>query len=235
MQLHWRFMRLKSMACKSLAPSPLLYAVIFWLFFIKNAPAQMLAGDDDKFRLPFYLGISGGYGTTTWGQLVSRNKTAAMVLSTPIRAEEGGAIVGFFAGYEFIPAFAIEATYTHYPTAKIFFDPMSIFAFEQNATALTSRTQIISLSGKFMIKLPYTTIRAYSSAGAAGVHRNDYVYNRWLLSPTFGVGFNYNITAQLMLEVGANYTTGSGQSELDPAEHYIPFTYDVFARTAYRF
>lgn len=193
----------------------------------KNAVAA------DEF--PFYLGVSGGYGTTTWNQLVSRNSTAAMSLSTPIRAEEGGMTWGIFAGYELIPSFALEGSYLRYPTATVYFDPMSIFAFDHGSTKLSTKLEQFSLSGKFMARIPCTRIRAFSSVGAAGVHRNDYVNNSWNLSPTFGVGFNYNLVSHVMVEIAGNYTTGSGQSELDPAEHYIPFTYAVLARIAYRF
>jgi len=158
-----------------------------------------------------------------------------MSLSTPIQADEGGATWGLFAGYEFIPSFAVEGNYQRFPTAKVYFDPMSIFAFDHGSTELTTKTEQISLSGKFMVRIPYTAMRAFSSVGAAGVHRNDSVSNAWILSPTFGVGFNYNLTPHFMLEIAGNYTTGSGQAELDPAEHYIPFTYAVLARVAYRF
>lgn len=199
------------------------------LFFAVNAQAE------DKFRYPFYFGVGAGYGATTWKQLVSNNQTAAMTLSTPIATNEGGTVFNIFGGYEVIPAFAIEASYLHYPSTKVIFDEMSLFAFDHGSTELTTRTETLSLSGKFMVVIPRTTIRAYSSVGAAGVHRDDYVDNTWILAASFGAGFNYNVTEHVMLELGANYATGSGQAELDPAEHYVPFTYAVFARTAYRF
>jgi hypothetical protein len=211
---------------------------VLLLFFAILSHAEMRKEGvltTDAFRFPFYVGISGGFGTTTWNQLVSRNQTAAMALSTPIRAQEGGAAWGIYAGYEFIPSFGVQASYMRYPSSKIFFDPMSIFAFDHESTQLSTKTEIVSLSGKFMAIVPYTTVRAYSSVGVAGVHRYDYVNNIWILSPTFGVGLSYNLTPHLMLEIGGDYTTGSGQAELDPAEHYIPFTYAVFTRTAYRF
>lgn len=227
------------LASKRLRFCPRLFnAALFFLFFTLNAQAAQQnenALRENKLRFPFYIGISGGYGTTTWNQLVSRNQTAAMTLATPIRAEEGGATWGVFGGYEFSPAFALEASYLHYPTEKVYFDPMSLFAFDHGSTEMTTKTETLSLSGKFMVRIPRTSIRAYSSAGAAGVHRNDYVTKAWILGATFGVGFNYNLTEHCMLEIGSNYTTGSGQSELDPAEHYLPFTYAIFARAAYRF
>jgi hypothetical protein len=208
----------------------LILTPLLWGGLTSNSQARMR----DPSQFPFYLGISGGYGTTTWNQLVSRNQTAAMVLATPIRADEGGATWGIFGGYEFNPSFALEASFLRYPTAKIYFDPMSLFAFDHGSTVLSTKTETLSLSGKFMVRLPHTAIRAYSSAGAAGIHRDDYVTKAWILGASFGVGFNYNINTHLMGEIGSTYTTGSGQSELDPAEHYLPFTYAIFARLAYR-
>ncbi|MDR3476428.1 MAG: outer membrane beta-barrel protein [Gammaproteobacteria bacterium] len=204
-------------------------------FFAASTHAGNSATPTDKFRYPFYVGVSAGYGATTWNHLVSTNQTAAMTLSTPIKTHENGAAWGFFGGYELMPTFAIEAAYTRYPSAKVYFDDMSLFTFDYNATEFNSRTEALSASAKFMIFIPTTTIRAFSTVGIAGVHRSDYVYKEWLYRPTFGIGFNYNFTPHVMVEVGGNYTAGSGQAELDPALHYVPFTYSGFARLAYRF
>ena len=53
--------------------------------------------------LPFYLGLTGGYGATTWGQLVPQNANVAMSLSTPTQVSESGFAWGVVGGYEFIP------------------------------------------------------------------------------------------------------------------------------------
>lgn len=187
---------------------------------------------------PFYIGVISGYGSTTWGQLVPPQDkiNAAVSLSTPIRASEGGAIWGVFAGYELIPTFAIEASYTRYPIADVFFSPDSIFAIEHNnQTYFSTRTEEVALAGKFMLMIPKTKVRAFSSVGAAGVHREDMLTDHWRVSPAFGVGFNYNISEHVMAEIGINYTGGYGESELDPVQDYIPFLYSGFARLAYRF
>lgn len=192
----------------------------------------------DKYRHPFYIGVTGGYGSTTWNGLVPPNdkQSAAMVLSTPINVHEGGGIWGILAGYEPIPFFAVEANYTRYPNAKIFFDPMSLVAFENNGlTEINTSTDSVALMAKFMLFIPHTEIRAYSSAGVARVHRQDPLKECWRISPTFGLGFNYDFTDRIMGELGANYTGGYGESELDPAEDYVPFLYSVFLRVAFRF
>lgn len=207
-----------------------------------NTPSNLFAtryahDAESLYPHPFYFGVTGGYGSTTWDGLVPArsNQGAALNLSTPTDVTEGGAIWGVFVGYELIPFFAIEGSYTHYPNATVNFDAMSLFTFEHNGlTTLTTNTETISLVAKIMMIIPHTTIRAYSSIGAADVHRNDQIQNQWQISPTFGVGFNYNVSEHVMAELGGNYTTGNGESELNPAQDYIPFLYSVFLRVAYR-
>src|SRR5690348_11384877 len=120
----------------------------------------------NKFQYPFYAGITGGYGSTTWNGLVpaNENQSAAINLSTPTHVTEGGVLWGVFFGYEFIPFFALEGAYQRYPNAKVDFDPMSLFSFEyQGLTSLSTHTESISLMGKIMLIIPCTDIRAYSS------------------------------------------------------------------------
>ena len=191
---------------------------------------------ESKYRYPTYAGLTYGYGATTWGYLIPPDENAAMNLSTPIRVSENGALWGFFLGYEFNPSFALEASYMHYPKAKVYFDPMSLFTFDNDGLAgFTSHTQSISIVGKFMIQIPRNTdFRAYSSVGVAGVHRDDIITNEWALSPNFGVGFTYLITERVMAELGIVYTAGNAISELNPAESFIPFLYSGFLRLALR-
>lgn len=214
----------------------LCFAAIACLFFNQaNYAAEPI---DAKFIHPFYIGITGGYGSTTWNGLVpaDNKQNEATLLSTPKSVTEGGAIWGMYVGYEFIPQFALEASYTHFPNATVYFDEMSLVSFNNDGlTSLTTKTESVSLLAKFMVMIPHTTIRIYSSAGAAGVHRQDMLNNVWRASPSFTVGFNYNFTDHLMGEFGMNYTGGYGESELDPSQDYVPFLYSAFFRLAYRF
>src|SRR5579863_8806230 len=93
--------------------------------FASNCVAASLS--NDNFNHPFYVGILAGYGTTTWQGLVpeENKQNLALCLSTPIHVTEGGVVWGLYAGYEFIPYFALEASYMRYPNAKINFDPES--------------------------------------------------------------------------------------------------------------
>ncbi|OGT36463.1 MAG: hypothetical protein A3F11_11785 [Gammaproteobacteria bacterium RIFCSPHIGHO2_12_FULL_37_14] len=210
-----------------------IFCLIIFLFNFN----QIFAAEFSHSTYPFYLGITGGYGSTTWEGLVPpRNKqAAALLLSTPSDVSEGGGLWGYFMGYEIIPHFALEASYTHYPNAKVIFDETSLVAFENNGlTDLNTSTDSISLMAKFMITIPYTEIKAFSSAGAARVHRKDIIKECWRISPTFSLGLNYNLAEHIMGEIGFNYTGGYGESELDPAEDYVPFLYSGYLRLAYR-
>lgn len=189
----------------------------------------------DRAPYPFYIGGTVGYGETTWSQLVPNKPNLAMSISTPVSASDGGLVWGVYGGYEFIRSFALEGSYMRYPTAKVRFDPVSLFTFYHNGrTGFSTRTESISLVAKVMLPLGCSKFRLYSDFGAAGVHRDDVAANRWRLSPQFGAGFNYDLTQRVMLEFGTEYVAGYGQSELDPAKHYIPFLYSGFLRMAYR-
>lgn len=200
--------------------------------------SQAYAVDANIFHYPFYIGMTGGYGSTTWGGLVPsrRNQNVAISMSTPKYVNEGGAVWGLFAGYELLPYFGFEAAYQRYPNAKVTFDQMSLFTFEHNGiTQFTTHTETYSLMAKILFVIPRTFFRVYSSAGAAEVHRSDQINDHWRMSPAFGLGVNYNFTEHIMAEFGGNYTAGFGESELSPAEDYFPFLYSFFVRLAYRF
>jgi hypothetical protein len=202
-------------------------------FFFHVQQATAFSGD--TYRNPFYFGIKGGGGTTTWGSLVASKNQYAMSTATPIDVHEGGGVWGFYAGYEFIPTFAVEGAYTRYPDAKLTFDSFSLFAFDhEGLTKFTTHTETVSLSGKFMVLIPNTSVRAFSSVGLAGLHRKDMIEDRWRASAAFDVGFNYNINDHLMAEIGFNYTSGYGESEINPAEDFMPFLYSGYLRLAYR-
>ena len=80
---------------------------------------------------PFYVGFLAGFGSTTWDGLVptSSNQGNAMVLSTPIGVNEGGGVWGVVAGYVISSSFSLEANYTKYQQARVYFDHDSLFAY----------------------------------------------------------------------------------------------------------
>lgn len=184
---------------------------------------------------PFYIGVRGGYASTTWANLVPKDMNEALSTSIPIRVSEGGSAWGFYGGYQVIPTFAVELSYMNYPTANLYFDPDSFFTFQHDGiTELRTHTSRIGLLCKFMLAIPHTPLKAFSGFGPAEVHRRDAIVDRWRLSPLFGAGFTLDINPHLTAELGTEYVAGYGLSELDPANHYFPFLYSVFLGVAYR-
>ncbi|STX52009.1 Uncharacterised protein [Legionella busanensis] len=183
-----------------------------------------------------YLGLSGGYGSTTWDGLVpsKKNRNSAMSISIPIRVKEGGVMWGFFSGYEFSPYFALESHYRHYPVARVKFDKDSLFAFDHHMRHFNTHTETIGLIGKIMLVIPDTPISVYSGAGPAIIHRFDAINNDWRVTPTFDMGFNIQLNRHFTLGFNGNYTAGYGESEIDPAKDYFPFLYSVFMNLTYR-
>lgn len=187
---------------------------------------------------PLYVGLIAGYGSTTWQGLVAteKNQNVALMLSTPTEAEEGGATWGILAGYEFTPYFALEANYVKYPESTIYFNPVSLYSFtHEGALSFSTKTKSVSLMGKIMLLFPDSNWRVFSGAGAAALYRKDSIVNDWRLTPTFGLGVNYNFTEHLMGELVGNYTAGFGESLLSPVDTYFPFLYSITAHLAYRF
>lgn len=192
----------------------------------------------DKFKYRFYAGFGFGYGATTWGALVPlpAKQNEAISISTPKVVDEGGSMWGTFLGYEFLPWFALEAAYMHYPVAGVTFDQESIFSYDHDGKeTFHTKTDTISLMAKVMFLIPQTEFRLFSSFGPAFVFRNDLIKDDARFSPSFGAGINYNITPNLMTEFGGNYIAGFGESELDPCKDYFPFVYSIFFRIAVRF
>ncbi|CDZ77171.1 OmpA-like transmembrane domain protein [Legionella massiliensis] len=185
-----------------------------------------------------YFGFLGGYGSTTWKGLVpaKENQNVALSLSTPLRAKEGGGVWGVLAGYEFIPALALEASYMRFSKAKVFFDQDSLFSFDHDDNVkLVTKTETLNLMGKILLPILQTPFRVFLSAGVAGIHRDDLLVKDWRVSPTFGGGLNYRLGQHAMVEIGGNYTAGYGESQLSPSDTYFPFLYSVSARLSYHF
>jgi Outer membrane protein beta-barrel domain len=186
---------------------------------------------------PWYIGGGIGWGTTTWQALApnSQNQNLALSMSTPMRAEEGGLLWGLGLGIEVIPQFQVELNFWDYPDADVYFDPDSLYSFENDdKTSLHTKTYTFVLQGKFLVPWKDTPLRLFASAGAAWLNREDDLLSNELISPTFGVGLNYGFSPHLMGEFGFIYTAGYGESELNPSADFMPFLYGIFTRLYYR-
>lgn len=200
--------------------------------------ACLHAADKPVAYKPFYVGVSGGIGSTTWKGLVPspKNLNEAISASTPVDVEEGGPVYGVFAGYEFSPYFALEANYRHYQSATVNFVELSFFAIDHDDRInFNTRTESGSLMAKVMLDVPNSILRVYSSFGLALVHRSDEITKQLQKSPTFGLGLNLNVSPRVMVDLGVNYTAGYGESELEPCKSYIPFLLSGGVGLAYRF
>lgn len=203
-----------------------------------SASSKLCVANKLSQQHPFYIGILTGYGATTWSGLVPLKVSPgdAMTMSTPVRVREGGPILGAYAGYELLRYFALEINYIHWPEATVTFDPMSIYAFDHNGeTQLITHTETAGLMAKFMIDIPKTNWRAFSSAGVAGTHRNDKVTDKWRINPAFALGVNTIYQNRYLIEFGGDYTAGYAESEIDPSQDFVPFLFSAFVRVAYRF
>ncbi|CEK10338.1 outer membrane beta-barrel protein [Legionella hackeliae] len=212
--------------------------VLWGLLFFVSVSSFAHSNEKTNRRQHFYVGAMGGYGATTWEGLVptEENQNLALSMSTPIKVREGGGVWGAFTGYEFNPFFAIELSYLDYPDATVSFDSMSLFSFlNDNRLSFKTKTETVDLKAKIMLVIPNTKIRAYSSVGVAGVHRDDMLVDDWRVSPAFGAGINYQLTEHWMGELGGNYTAGYGEAQLTPSDSYFPFLYSVVLRLAYFF
>lgn len=185
---------------------------------------------------PFYLGINGGMGSTTWGFLVpvNDNKQTPITVSAPLDVIEGGGVYGGFMGYEFTPYFALEGGYRHYPKARVTYDELSYYNDVYESTFLESKSEIVNLMAKVMLTLPRTETRLFSSIGVAALHRKDIVTEQWRATPSFGAGLNANLDQHFMVEIGFNFTAGYAEAELNPARNFMPFLYSMVLGLAYR-
>ncbi|MFK3617558.1 outer membrane beta-barrel protein [Coxiella burnetii] len=185
---------------------------------------------------PFYIGLSLGYGSTDWSQLVAKGtpmEIPLLAVSTPISAGDRGFLYGFVAGYELQPHFAIELNYTRFPNTTVVFDPD--FYTIKPIVSMRSFTYAYNLVGKFMAQLGESGFRGFANAGASFTHRNDLLVKGAHICPTFGVGINYVFIKRIMLEMGFQYYAGYGKAVINPGVNYVPFLYALTLKLAYRF
>ena len=186
---------------------------------------------------PFYLGVAGGYGSSTWGWLVpnEEHQVPALMISMPEKVTEGGGVWGLFTGFEFTQYIAAEVTYLHFQDAKISFSPDRNFAFEHdNNLSFTTETETVSVMAKIMLPIEPLKSKLYSSLGVAEIQRKDMFRTEWRTSPTFGLGLVHNITPHIMADLGANYTAGYAEAQLEPTQVFFPFLYSVALKLSYR-
>lgn len=181
----------------------------------------------------FYLGTLFGYGRTTWGYLVA--KDPEFWFSTPTNVQEGGFAFGLLMGYEISPYFAFEGLYVRFPSATIKFHEGSEYDSENHIDHITSHSEAISLSGKFLAPIANTKLRGYGLVGVGLAHRSDALAKTHnLFAPVFGGGLNYSYNEHFMTELGFNYYSGLALSEARVVDDFMPFLYTFHITFIYR-
>lgn len=185
-----------------------------------------------------YIGINVGGGATTWKYLVDKYDPPPNPISatTPSHVDEGGAAWGIVFGFDVSSNFAIEFQYVEFPDSKITFDDFGKVTYMLQSNTITSHTEAYSLSGKFYLPVGVNThLRAFSAVGAGLVKRDDIINEVSCVTPYMSAGLSYNFTRHLISEVGFQYFTGFGASEVLPVQDFVPFAWDAYFRLAYQF
>jgi hypothetical protein len=217
-------------------------AKILAILFLLGFNISSLANDHNLTlwtQHPLYIGITGGWGSTDWSQVVVRSfsddEKTTLALSAPTAAGDCGLVVGAMIGYEVASHFAFEANYMHFPTAKVVFDENSIYNTEHNIVTMHSHTFALNVLGKVLVPLGSTSVRGFIDAGPAIIHREDPLVDTNHVCPTFGIGIDYTFHTHFMWMLAFQYYAGFGQATLRPAINDIPFLYTFYTGLSYRF
>ncbi len=200
------------------------------------------AGGEDKdtttFATPyhFYVGFTGGYGSTDWGMLVAQPGSLASYVS-PIAADDTGGTVGATLGYQFSQMFALELGYTRFATANVKFDVgMPYWNYDDVAHTLKTNTNAFDFVGKFIVPVKGTkSFHAFASAGLGVVNRVDELVDTSHVGAAFGVGMIFDLSKHITAEGGFQYLTGFGRANDGPVYKYVPFLYQGYFNVAYHF
>ncbi|OGT66020.1 MAG: hypothetical protein A3J38_10570 [Gammaproteobacteria bacterium RIFCSPHIGHO2_12_FULL_45_9] len=156
-----------------------------------------------------------------------------MKVASPSGAVDSGAAVGITFGYEVQPHFAMELTFSHFPTSTLTFTQGNYYFDEENDVVIDSETDAMWFVAKFMAQIADLPLRGYATAGLDVTYRNDVLATIIQAEPTFGVGLDYIFRNRIQLELGFQYVAGYGEASVTPANAYVPFLYTVFMRLGY--
>ena len=194
-----------------------------------------------------YVGLMTGYAETTWHNLVSKD-TAGLV-STPNSVDEGGLMLGGYVGYDVLPGLAFQLGYLHIPRANVSFAADSVYAIVDGVLVMKTKTDAVVLSTKMSTSIS-DHWRLFGKIGVEATRRLDKVttrfagaisqkdtlaHYRWRIGAVFGAGFSYAINSRWSSNIGFDYLTGYGESEVRPVDHYTPFVYAAYGSISYHF
>ena len=179
----------------------------------------------------FYVGLIGGYANVDWGPVISTDR--ATLPTNPTNAEGTGGLYGFDAGYQLNPYVQFEAEYIRLPSSSLTYS----VAAHRNYGVLSSTTTMdfYGVIAKFIVPLANTGLSVFTDAGPAYQHRSDNVAEISAYEPTFGAGFLYRASPNIQLEASFQYASGTGESEMNPMDDYIPEVYAYTIKVDYLF
>ena len=196
----------------------LLVCSLLWSFNVLSSVIQ------DK----LFVGLGAGYGSSDWSYLCSA--VPEVQLASPSKAVDQGVSANLFAQYIFSPYSSLRVNYESLPDAKITFEAHNIYPqFHFKKTTITSSTQVLGVAYEFMLPVYRQRYYAFSDLGIAATHRQDVLATRWHWGPLFGGGLGWH-QRNFLAELGFQYSAGSAKATMQPADDYIPFTYDVFVQ-----
>jgi hypothetical protein len=230
--------------------------VLLLLFFFISIQATASTSNNSIFpKKTFYFGVNMGDGSTEWKYLVDTSDPGNPSVTTPSSVSEGGPSWGVVLGYDVNKNFALELQYMQFANANIqlFSDSPYLDQSGNQIPGIISRTDAYSLSGKFLVQIGHTHLRAFAEIGVGTVRRVDPLVNYQVstnpppfsnytganrtvscVTPYLSSGLVYNLTPHWMIESGFQYYTGFGKSQVDPVASFIPFAWDAYGRLAYQ-
>lgn len=179
----------------------------------------------------FYAGLIGGYANVDWSPVISTDR--ATLPTNPTNAEGEGGLYGFNVGYQFNPYIQFEAEYIRLPTSTLEFSLASRRNYGPLET--TSTADFWAAIVKFIVPLGETPFSLFTDAGPAYQTRSDEVADISTYEPTFGAGILYRASPEIQIEASFQYASGTGESEMDPMNDYIPEVYAYTFKVDYLF
>ena len=179
----------------------------------------------------FYVGLVGGYANVDWAPVISTDR--ATLPTNPTSAEGTGGLYGFDAGYQLNPYVQFEGEYIRLPSSSLTYSA----AAHRNYGVLSSTTTMdfYAVIAKFIVPVAETGLSLFTDAGPAYQHRSDNVAEISTYEPTFGAGILYRASPNIQLEASFQYASGTGQSEKNPMDDYIPEVYAYTFKVNYLF
>ncbi|MEM1244154.1 MAG: outer membrane beta-barrel protein, partial [Pseudomonadota bacterium] len=177
-------------------------------------------------------------GDTDWNQ-VGNDTDETVAINSLDTAKDSGLAWGVIVGYQFSKLFAVEGNFTRFARTTVNLDPLTIYQFPPynlKELSFKSSTETYLLLFKVMVPFAFNNnLNFMVNVGFGSILRSDPLRKTSRLAPSFGAGFNYDMTKRVFSEVGFQYTPGFGRATETPLIDYIPFVYSIHYKLGLRF